>query len=56
MGGLVDFYVMTCVTCACLSSHAVKLVGWGSENGVPFWRIANSWNTDWVSETFYRLA
>jgi C1A family cysteine protease len=27
--------------------HAVKLVGWGVENKVPYWIIANSWNEDW---------
>lgn len=27
--------------------HAVKLVGWGVENKIPYWIIANSWNEDW---------
>lgn len=34
-----------------LGGHAVKLIGWGEENGVPYWLIANSWNTDWVRNT-----
>ncbi|EYB81603.1 hypothetical protein Y032_0378g287 [Ancylostoma ceylanicum] len=27
--------------------HAVKVIGWGRENGTDYWLIANSWNTDW---------
>ncbi|KIH68330.1 hypothetical protein ANCDUO_01334 [Ancylostoma duodenale] len=27
-------------------AHAVKVTGWGSENGTNYWLIANSWNTD----------
>ena len=32
---------------AALGGHAVKMIGWGEENGTPYWLIANSWNTDW---------
>lgn len=27
--------------------HAVKMLGWGVENGTPYWLCANSWNPDW---------
>lgn len=30
-----------------LGGHAVKIIGWGTENGSPYWLVANSWNTDW---------
>ncbi|KAH8619597.1 putative Papain family cysteine protease [Trypanosoma vivax] len=30
-----------------VGGHAVRVVGWGERNGVPYWKIANSWNTDW---------
>ncbi|VDO29496.1 unnamed protein product [Haemonchus placei] len=27
--------------------HAVKIIGWGVENGTKYWTIANSWHDDW---------
>jgi len=35
------------VTGSSQGGHAVKITGWGVLNGVKYWRIANSWNTDW---------
>lgn len=35
-----------------LGGHAVKLVGWGVQNGVPYWKIANSWNDDWGDQGY----
>jgi cathepsin B len=35
--------------------HAVKLLGWGEENGIPYWIVANSWNTDWGEDGFFRI-
>ena len=30
-----------------LGGHAVKMIGWGVENGTPYWLVVNSWNSDW---------
>jgi len=36
--------------------HAVKIVGWGAEGGVDYWLVANSWNTNWGDEGFFKIA
>ena len=42
------------VSGALLGGHAVKLMGWGEEKGVPYWLCANSWNTDWGDHGFFK--
>lgn len=27
--------------------HAIKIIGWGTENGTPYWLCVNSWNKSW---------
>lgn len=27
-----------------IGNHAVKILGWGVENNIPYWYVANSWN------------
>jgi cathepsin B len=36
--------------------HAVKIVGWGTEDGQDYWLVANSWNTSWGIEGFFKIA
>lgn len=38
-----------------VGGHAVKIVGWGVDGDVPYWLIANSWNTDWAENGFFRI-
>merc|ERR1712072_1437590 len=38
-----------------VGGHAVKVVGWGAENGVNYWKIANSWNPYWGEEGYFRI-
>lgn len=35
--------------------HAVKMVGWGTENGVKYWKVANSWNPYWGEKGYFRI-
>mmetsp|Transcript_19285 Transcript_19285/g.49014 ORF Transcript_19285/g.49014 Transcript_19285/m.49014 type:complete len:354 (-) Transcript_19285:23-1084(-) len=30
-----------------IGSHAIKIIGWGEENGVPYWLVVNSWGSSW---------
>jgi len=38
-----------------VGGHAVKVVGWGVENGVSYWKIANSWNPYWGERGYFRI-
>eukprot|EP01028_Stygiella_incarcerata_P002656 TRINITY_DN14_c0_g2_i2.p1 TRINITY_DN14_c0_g2~~TRINITY_DN14_c0_g2_i2.p1 ORF type:complete len:343 (-),score=65.54 TRINITY_DN14_c0_g2_i2:450-1478(-) len=40
---------------AFLGGHAIKIIGWGSLNGVPYWTVANSWNTDWGDNGYFKI-
>lgn len=47
-------YVRTSVDA--LGLHAVKLVGWGHEDGIDYWKVANSWGLTWGEEGYFRFA
>lgn len=38
-----------------ISGHAVKILGWGVENGTKYWLAANSWGTDFGENGFFRI-
>lgn len=38
-----------------LGGHAVKMLGWGTEDGTPYWLIANSWNSDWGDNGYFKI-
>jgi len=38
-----------------LGGHAVKIIGYGTENGLDYWLIANSWNPTWGDNGFFKI-
>ncbi|XP_027849692.2 cathepsin B-like cysteine proteinase 5 [Aphis gossypii] len=38
-----------------LGGHSVKLIGWGEENGIPYWLLVNSWNSQWGDKGLFKI-
>jgi len=38
-----------------LGGHAIRIMGWGVENGTPYWLVANSWNEDWGDKGTFKI-
>jgi len=38
-----------------LGGHSVKIVGYGVQNGVKYWTVANSWNSQWGNGGFFKI-
>jgi len=38
-----------------LGGHAVKMFGWGTEDGKDYWLVANSWNEDWGDKVSFPM-
>jgi cathepsin B len=43
------------VTGSSLGGHAIKVLGWGVENGTPYWLAANSWNEGWGDQGYFKI-
>jgi len=38
-----------------LGGHAIKVIGWGVENGTKYWLIVNSWNDSWGDKGTFKM-
>jgi len=38
-----------------LGGHAVEIIGYGTENGVKYWTVKNSWNPSWGDNGFFKI-
>lgn len=38
-----------------LGGHAIRILGWGVEDGNKYWLIANSWNSDWGDNGYFKI-
>jgi len=38
-----------------LGGHAIRVLGWGVDNKVPYWLIANSWNPTWGDNGYFKI-
>ena len=56
--GIYDGKVAGTTTPECSSTstnHAVVIVGYGTENGVDYWKVRNSWDTWWGESGYIRI-
>lgn len=44
------------VTGSALGGHAIKIIGWGTENNTPYWLVMNSWNENWGDHGLFKIA
>ena len=42
-------------SCGTQPNHAVAIVGYGTQGGIPYWILKNSWGPSWGENGFFRI-
>jgi C1A family cysteine protease len=47
--------ILDSTSCGTTLDHAVEIVGYGTENGVDYWKVRNSWTSSWGENGYVRI-